>query len=126
MTVQSATGSSALAAMGASTSVKKDEAADSADRFLKLLVTQLKNQDPLNPMDNAQVTTQMAQINTVEGINKLNTTLSTMAMGFNAGQTLQAAGMVGRRCWRKATRCSSGRAAPKAATRSTRPPTVSR
>ena len=37
-----------------------------ADRFLKLLVAQMKNQDPLNPLDNAQVTTQMAQINTVE------------------------------------------------------------
>lgn len=48
------------------------------DRFLKLLVTQLQNQDPLNPMDNAQMTTQMAQISTVTGIEKLNTTLSSM------------------------------------------------
>ena len=39
-----------------------------ADRFLKLLVAQMQNQDPLNPMDNAQVTSQMAQINTVTGI----------------------------------------------------------
>ena len=46
-----------------------------ADRFLKLLVAQMQNQDPLNPMDNAQVTSQMAQINTVTGIDKLNTTL---------------------------------------------------
>ena len=42
------------------------------DRFLKLLVTQMKNQDPLNPMDNAQVTSQLAQISTVSGIDKLN------------------------------------------------------
>ena len=35
-----------------------------ADRFLKLLVAQMQNQDPLSPMDNAQVTSQMAQINT--------------------------------------------------------------
>ena len=35
--------------------------------FLKLLVTQMQNQDPLNPLDNAQVTSQMAQINTVNG-----------------------------------------------------------
>ena len=46
-----------------------------ADRFLKLLVAQMQNQDPLNPMDNAQVTSQMAQINTVNGIEKLNTTV---------------------------------------------------
>src|SRR5687768_12736196 len=45
------------------------------DRFLKLLVTQMKNQDPLNPLDNAQVTTQLAQINTVSGIEKLNSTV---------------------------------------------------
>ena len=50
--------------------------ADAADRFLKLLVAQMQNQDPLNPMDNAQVTSQMAQINTVTGIEKLNTTVA--------------------------------------------------
>ena len=37
------------------------------DRFLKLLVTQLKNQDPLNPLDNAQITSQLSQISTVYG-----------------------------------------------------------
>ncbi|HQY08681.1 MAG TPA: flagellar hook capping FlgD N-terminal domain-containing protein, partial [Burkholderiaceae bacterium] len=45
---------------------------EAADRFLKLLVTQMQNQDPLSPMDNAQVTSQMAQINTVSGIEKVN------------------------------------------------------
>ena len=35
---------------------------DQQDRFLNLLVTQLKNQDPLNPMDNAQMTSQLAQM----------------------------------------------------------------
>ncbi|HEX5390748.1 MAG TPA: flagellar hook capping FlgD N-terminal domain-containing protein, partial [Burkholderiaceae bacterium] len=38
------------------------------DKFLKLMVAQLANQDPLNPMDNAELTSQMAQINTVSGI----------------------------------------------------------
>src|SRR5262245_59804402 len=47
------------------------------DRFLKLLVTQMKNQDPLNPLDNAQVTSQMAQISSVTGIEKLNATMQT-------------------------------------------------
>ena len=42
------------------------------DKFMTLLVTQLKNQDPLNPMDNAQMTSQLAQLQTVTGINKLN------------------------------------------------------
>jgi flagellar basal-body rod modification protein FlgD len=47
------------------------------DRFLKLLVSQLKNQDPLNPLDNAQVTTQLAQISTVTGLEQLNATAPT-------------------------------------------------
>lgn len=62
------------------------------DRFLKLLVTQMKNQDPLNPLDNAQVTTQMAQLSTVTGIEKLNATLE----AFTRAQAFQAAGMIGR------------------------------
>ncbi len=66
------------------------------DRFLKLLVTQMKNQDPLNPLDNAQVTSQLAQINTVNGIEKLNTTLSEMSASFLAGQSMQSASLIGR------------------------------
>jgi len=66
------------------------------NRFLKLLVTQLKNQDPLNPMDNAQMTSQMAQISTVDGIEKLNTTLQAMMNNATASQSLQAAALVGR------------------------------
>ena len=69
---------------------------DGQDRFLKLLVAQLKNQDPLNPMDNAQITSQMAQISTVSGIDKLNTTLQQMATSFNASQSVQATAMIRR------------------------------
>jgi flagellar basal-body rod modification protein FlgD len=69
---------------------------DAADRFLTLLVSQLKNQDPLNPLDNAQVTTQLAQISTVSGINALNDTMSALAAAFDAKQYLQAASLVGR------------------------------
>jgi flagellar basal-body rod modification protein FlgD len=76
------------------TSAQK-KAEDPTDRFLKLLVTQMKNQDPLNPMDNAQVTSQMAQISTVSGIDKLNTTLQNMAASFSANQSLQATSMIG-------------------------------
>lgn len=66
------------------------------DRFLKLLVAQLNNQDPLNPMDNAQMTSQMAQINTVTGIQQLNATLKGMAAQFSALQGLQGVSLVGR------------------------------
>ena len=49
-----------------------NDSAAAQDRFLKLLVAQLNNQDPMTPMDNAQMTSQIAQINTVTGIQQLN------------------------------------------------------
>ena len=64
---------------GGSAASKTDASSDVANRFLTLLVTQLQNQDPLNPLDNAQVTSQLAQLSTVNGINKLNDTLSGLA-----------------------------------------------
>ena len=67
----------------------------SQDRFLKLLVAQLNNQDPMNPMDNAQMTSQMAQINTVTGIQQVNETLKSMAAQFTSLQVLQGSSMVG-------------------------------
>jgi flagellar basal-body rod modification protein FlgD len=73
-----------------------DAAKEASDRFLTLLVTQLRNQDPLNPLDNAQVTTQLAQISTVSGINKLNDTVAALSASMAAGQYLQAAALVGR------------------------------
>lgn len=70
--------------------------AGSEGRFLKLLVTQLQNQDPLNPMDNAQMTSQLAQINTVSGIEKLNTTVEGLNAQFAQLQALSGASLVGR------------------------------
>ncbi|HET8870810.1 MAG TPA: flagellar hook capping FlgD N-terminal domain-containing protein, partial [Aquabacterium sp.] len=83
-----------LASQKSSTSTASTTDATS-DRFLKLLVTQMQNQDPLNPMDNAQVTSQMAQINTVTGIDKLNTTVQSIGSNFSQLQMLQAANLVG-------------------------------
>jgi flagellar basal-body rod modification protein FlgD len=80
---------------GATTSstTKTPEAAQ--DRFLKLLVTQMQNQDPMNPMDNAQVTSQMAQIQTVSGIETLNSSVSSLTSQFANMQALQSVSMVG-------------------------------
>jgi flagellar basal-body rod modification protein FlgD len=74
----------------------QSDAAVTSERFLKLLVAQMRNQDPLNPMDNAQVTSQMAQINTVTGIEKLNTTVQGLSGQFMQLQALQGASLVGR------------------------------
>lgn len=70
-------------------------AAETSDRFLKLLVAQMKNQDPLSPMDNAQVTSQMAQINTVSGIQTLNASVQALSGQFVQMRTLQGASLVG-------------------------------
>lgn len=81
---------------GTSSANATDTADEQADRFLKLLVTQMQNQDPLNPLDNAQVTTQMAQINTVSGIEKLNRSVQAMGTHFGALQAMQSVSLVGR------------------------------
>jgi flagellar basal-body rod modification protein FlgD len=77
-------------------SLNGTSAAGGSDRFLKLLVAQMQNQDPLNPMDNAQVTSQMAQINTVTGIEKLNTAIAGLSSQFTQLQAMQGATLVGR------------------------------
>lgn len=71
------------------------KAEDPQDRFLKLLVTQMKNQDPLKPLDNAEVTSQLAQISTVSGIDKLNTTLKLLSSDYEDSQSIEATGMIG-------------------------------
>jgi flagellar basal-body rod modification protein FlgD len=63
--------------------------------FLKLLTTQLQNQDPTNPADSSQMTSQLAQINTVTGISQLNTTLTSLASQLSAGQSAQASLLIG-------------------------------
>ena len=87
---------SSLNAKSNAASSKESSAAATEDRFLKLLVTQMKNQDPLNPMDNAQVTSQMAQLSTVSGIDKLNATLQALSDSMSIGQSLSATSMIGR------------------------------
>ena len=92
-TVSSATASSSANASSTLSSATSGQT--QADNFLKLLVAQLNNQDPMNPMDNAQMTSQIAQINTVTGIQQLNTTINSMASQFTGMQVMQGASMIG-------------------------------
>ena len=87
---------SAVGSTTAKTATTANSAEQTQDRFLKLLVAQLNNQDPMNPMDNAQMTTQMTQINTVSGIQQLNDTLKGMASQFSSMQSLQGTALIGR------------------------------
>jgi flagellar basal-body rod modification protein FlgD len=84
-----------LDTMSPKTDAAKSGAAAAQDRFMTLLVTQMKNQDPLNPLDNAQVTSQLAQLSTVTGIDKLNSTLESLMGNYQAAQSMQAANLIG-------------------------------
>lgn len=83
-----------LAQLNGTTSGKK--ANDLETPFLKVLTAQMKNQDPLNPTDNAELTSQLAQISTVDGINKMQASMESLSTLFSANQTLQAAALLGR------------------------------
>lgn len=86
----------ATTAASTTTAGKTGTANEQSDRFLKLLVAQMSHQDPLNPLDNAQVTSQMAQISTVEGISKLNDGLTSL-LGQSSGlRPVDAAGLLGK------------------------------
>lgn len=79
----------------AGTSAAKGSTQETKDRFLSMLVAQMRNQDPLNPLDNAEVTSQMAQLSTVEGIENMNKTLKALAESLGADQLSQAANLIG-------------------------------
>ncbi|MDT7526602.1 flagellar hook assembly protein FlgD [Pseudidiomarina sp. GXY010] len=66
------------------------------DNFMTLLVTQLRNQDPLNPMENNEMTSQLAQINTVSGIESLNDTMQNINGQMEAAKNMQASALIGR------------------------------
>ncbi|MCL5961966.1 MAG: hypothetical protein M1358_22085 [Chloroflexi bacterium] len=61
--------------------------------FLKLLVAQLRNQDPMKPMEDREFIAQMAQLNTVEQLNDLNARLSEF-LGYQS--MAQASGLIGK------------------------------
>jgi flagellar basal-body rod modification protein FlgD len=70
-------------------------ASDIQNQFLTLLVTQMQAQDPLNPMDNSQMTSQMAQISTVSGLQQLNATMNSVLQSQVANQAMMATQLVG-------------------------------
>lgn len=69
---------------------------DIQTRFLTLLTTQLRNQDPMNPMENAELTSQLAQMSTVDGIERLNKMFQSFLDNQSANESMQAAALVGR------------------------------
>ena len=63
--------------------------------FLKLMTTQLNNQDPTNPMDNSQFLAQIAQFASVSGIQDMQNSVKQLTDSLISNQTMQAASLVG-------------------------------
>lgn len=72
----------------------RDTSLGQAD-FLRLMTEQLKNQDPLKPLANAEFLGQLAQFSTVQGIDKMQGALGAVASVMESDQTLRAAALVG-------------------------------
>jgi flagellar basal-body rod modification protein FlgD len=66
------------------------------EQFLELMMAQLKNQDPMKPMQNGEFLSQMAQFGTVNGIQDLQKTFSGLASSLQSNQALMASSLVGR------------------------------
>lgn len=65
------------------------------EQFLKLMIQQFRNQDPLKPQDPSEFLTQLAQVSSVAGISEMNQSMKTLADATYAAQALQASTVVG-------------------------------
>ena len=79
-----------------STTSNGTSSADLSKNFLKMLTVQLQNQDPMNPMDNAAMTSQLAALNQVDGINKLNTSVNSLVAQMQSANFMNLSSSVGK------------------------------
>lgn len=70
-------------------------ALDLQKNFLSLLMAQIKNQDPTDPIKNSELTSQLAQINTATGIERLNNTVGRFSNKINQSQNIQVSSLIG-------------------------------
>lgn len=81
---------------GAGTAARTIKKELNQEDFLKLLTTQLQNQDPLKPLDNNEFIAQMAQFSSVESLQNLQSSFAGLANAMTSNQALQASALVGR------------------------------
>lgn len=93
MTTTSSVGNSSSATSQLAASAAS--ATELQNNFLTMLVTQMTNQDPLKPMDNSQLTSQLAQISTVSGLQTMNTTLEQLLTQVSASRAMDSAALIG-------------------------------
>ena len=90
------TGNGALDALARGQTVTSQNETLDQNAFLKLMTTQLKTQDPFDPVDNAQMVAQMAQFSSVAGISEMNQSLKGMAADIASSRIGDAASWIGR------------------------------
>jgi flagellar basal-body rod modification protein FlgD len=87
---------SAAQASGAKATTTASAAEEMSERFMTLFLAQLRNQDPLNPMDNTEMTSQLAQMNMVSGLESLNKSMQNLLASYGESLSLQAANLIGK------------------------------
>ncbi len=85
-----------LSDIGLNTPLKAEKDKSEKNEFLQLFVTQLRNQNPLEPRDGAEYLGQLAQFSTLEGIRNMETAFNKIANSLNSNQALQASSLVGK------------------------------
>jgi flagellar basal-body rod modification protein FlgD len=85
-----------LSDIGLNTPLTAEKDKSEKNEFLQLFVTQLRNQNPLEPRDGAEYLGQLAQFSTLEGIRNMETAFNKIANTLNSNQALQASSLVGK------------------------------
>ncbi|MDO9694751.1 MAG: flagellar hook capping FlgD N-terminal domain-containing protein [Candidatus Latescibacteria bacterium] len=75
---------------------ERGSAEELKNEFLKLLITQIKNQDPLKPLDNAEFTSQLAQLSTLEQLQAMNDSMTQDLVYTQSLNNTMMLGLVGR------------------------------
>lgn len=92
--------SSSLSSLGLRSSTDSQASVDKSelgqDAFMELMVAQLRNQDPMKPMENGEFLSQIAQFSQVTGIQDLQKSFDSLSASLVSNQALQAANLVGR------------------------------
>jgi flagellar basal-body rod modification protein FlgD len=89
------TTNSITAAIGTTSATRKT--ALTQEDFLNLFVTQMRYQNPLEPMDNYQMASQMGQMSSVESLKKVSESLDQLVASQTSGNNFQASGLIGKK-----------------------------
>lgn len=98
MTISSVSQSSIFEEFGIAEKTKGEAKSNELGQkaFLELMITQMENQDPLNPQENSEFIAQLAQFSSVEALDSMNNKFDNLTQNFVANQALQASSLVGR------------------------------